>query len=282
MSVICDPSILAIIFGDGSDGDVTISSDTDLTENKNYRNLTVNNGISLKTTGWRVMVSETITLDGGKIHSDGPDGSGRLGGTGDTESVFFLGYGAQGGNGKTTAGASSSAGGVPAGGVLGGDGGDGGTGSSGVGRIGGDGTQVPLVEINVWINVLHCLRPQDGSTNPTYHKGGCGGGGGGHSAISYGGGGGAGGGICLVFAKRIVVTSNGGTISANGGDGAPAQGSGGGGGGGGGGGAAIVYACEVVGSLDVQANGGSGGTGGGAGGADGEDGSAGYIAEVIS
>ncbi len=36
-------------FGDGSDGDVTISSNTTLVSDRYYNNLTVNNGVTLNT-----------------------------------------------------------------------------------------------------------------------------------------------------------------------------------------------------------------------------------------
>ena len=40
-------AILAILFGDGSDGDVTISGNATLARDMRYRNLTVNAGVTL-------------------------------------------------------------------------------------------------------------------------------------------------------------------------------------------------------------------------------------------
>lgn len=50
-------------FGDGSDGDVTISSNTTLVSDRYYNNLTVNNGVTLNTWWFRIYVKETLTND---------------------------------------------------------------------------------------------------------------------------------------------------------------------------------------------------------------------------
>ena len=85
------------IFGNGSDGDVEISSDTTLTRDMYYHNLTIDDGVTLNPGGYRVFVSGTLTLLNGKIFRDGisaepdvsgiciADGlkSGTLGGSGD-------------------------------------------------------------------------------------------------------------------------------------------------------------------------------------------------------
>ena len=61
------------IYGDGSDGVVTISSNTTLTADKNYSSLTVNSSIVLSAAGYRIFVSGTLTLTG-NISNDGPVG----------------------------------------------------------------------------------------------------------------------------------------------------------------------------------------------------------------
>lgn len=63
---------LQAFFGDGSDGDVTISSNTSLTRDMYYNNLTINNGIILSPKGYRIFVKWTLTCTGtGKIASNG-------------------------------------------------------------------------------------------------------------------------------------------------------------------------------------------------------------------
>lgn len=57
-------------FGDGSDGDVTISSNTTLSEDKYYNNLTVESGVSLDTNGYRVYVKQKL-INNGTIHNNG-------------------------------------------------------------------------------------------------------------------------------------------------------------------------------------------------------------------
>jgi len=55
----------SLFFGDGSDGDVTISSNTDLGSNniKNYKNLTINAGVTLQgNSGMVIKVKNTLTF----------------------------------------------------------------------------------------------------------------------------------------------------------------------------------------------------------------------------
>ncbi|MBT6199008.1 MAG: hypothetical protein HOI21_00545 [Bacteroidetes Order II. Incertae sedis bacterium] len=53
-----------LIFGHGGDGDVTITTNTSLTEDKYYGNLTINSGKVLNPNGFRVFVKNTLTLNG--------------------------------------------------------------------------------------------------------------------------------------------------------------------------------------------------------------------------
>jgi hypothetical protein len=63
------------IFGDGSDGDVTISADTTLSSDMYYNNLTINTTKILNTGGYRIFVKETLTINGtGKIIRNGNTG----------------------------------------------------------------------------------------------------------------------------------------------------------------------------------------------------------------
>lgn len=62
-------------FGDGSDGDVVISTNTDLTRDMFYNNLTINNGITLSPKGYRIYVLGTLTFVGtGKILQNAGNG----------------------------------------------------------------------------------------------------------------------------------------------------------------------------------------------------------------
>jgi hypothetical protein len=72
------------VFGDGSDGDVTISSDTSLSTDMYYNNLTINSGKALTCNGYRIFVKGTLT-NNGTIKSNGGNGAsatGYLGGAG--------------------------------------------------------------------------------------------------------------------------------------------------------------------------------------------------------
>ena len=52
------------IYGKGFDGTVTVASNTSLSRDMYYANLTVNNGVHLNTNGFRVFVQGTLTLNG--------------------------------------------------------------------------------------------------------------------------------------------------------------------------------------------------------------------------
>lgn len=63
------------IFGDGSDGDVTISADTSLSSDMFYNNLTINTTKTLNPNGYRIFVKGTLTINGtGKIARNGNNG----------------------------------------------------------------------------------------------------------------------------------------------------------------------------------------------------------------
>ena len=63
-------------FGSGLDGDVTIASNTTLTRDMWYNNLTVNSSRNLITDGFRVFVRGILTLTG-SIIANGSAGSNR-------------------------------------------------------------------------------------------------------------------------------------------------------------------------------------------------------------
>lgn len=286
-----------VFFGDGSDGDVTISTNTVLTSVKYYNNLTVDSGVSLTgnyTQPMEIYVKGRLTCNG-HINVDGRGNAGGAGGhyigsggtgTAGTAGVNGAGSGGAGGASVQATGASGNGGnggpGVPAYGGGAGQAGQPGhpnASSPHAGGAGGGAGSSPTDMKNLLTYI---------TTSPKTNLFGAGGGGGGGSqkggnggngspipAVSgggqpgmpggdaTGGDGGAGGGFLIIYAKEIVVGSTG-IISSDGSDGGDANT-----------------------SLDGQSNpykgpqqypyygGGSGGGGGGNGGAGGGGGGGG-------
>lgn len=253
-------------FGDGSDGDYTVTGSLSITRDMYYANLTVNTGTVLTTSGWKVFVSDTLTIQGGgAIAADGA--AGANGGTG-------VGAGGSGGvgAGKNTQGTLPTGlnGGVGGGSTANGTANDptlagrgdtydrtsiqlsasvGGGGSGGGAHGTSDGLQAQCV------------------VYPYGYTGGSGGAGTGTGSTSRRGGGGGGGGAAMeIWAYKI---NNGGSIHSNGGKGGNGVGPTdlSGNGGGGGGGTVRVWYHLVTGSGvgTLQANGGAVGTGGNGG-----------------
>jgi len=256
------------LFGDGSDGDVTVSTTVTLARDMVYRNLTITGTGRLKTNSSRVFVSGVCTVQsGGSIDADGDAASTGTQGTGGAS----LGRGGPGGNGGTGASGAGSAGGAASGFRYGaGAGGAGGAGG-GPGGAGGAGGGTPNALSDAQFGpagfrtLPTAFSPNSqwiylSSTGALTGASGGGGGGASNDSTANGAGGGAGGGILFLAARTIV---NNGRISANGGTGGTRSDiSGGankaGGGGGGGGGLAIVHTLALTGNQP-QANGGAGG-----------------------
>ncbi|RKX72457.1 hypothetical protein DRP43_00735 [candidate division TA06 bacterium] len=288
---------LTFLFGDGSDGDVVISTDTTLTRDMYYNNLTINSG-TLYTNGYRIWVKGTLSGDGIIDNSGGNGGNG-----GNAVSTSLDGTAGSGGEGTPTGtltgSPSGGAGGSGVGatgisginedpsiGVNGSSGGNGGWGGGGSGGAGGTATAenfIPKekdliltvsdsgIEKSRFCNVCFYGNTSGESLSPS-----AGSGGGGSGGVTYvnsvrnggaGGGGGAGGtgGNVEIIAKTINGTF---TIDATGGNGGNGgngykQGGGGGGGAGGAGGNILLIYSDIsgfTGTLDVS--GGVGGTGG--------------------
>jgi len=87
-------------FGAGSDGDVTISSNTSLSRDMYYNNLTVDATFTLDTNGYRVFVKEAFA-NNGDIDNSGTGGSGITGGIGGGSANGTLAKGKDGLAGKT-------------------------------------------------------------------------------------------------------------------------------------------------------------------------------------
>jgi hypothetical protein len=237
---------IATIFGDGSDGDIVIHTDTELSEDAYFDNLTLDPGVTLNPAGFRIFVAGTLTLgEGSAIARDGFSGSASEGGGG-------LGAGTLGGSGSGGGGGGGASGeGVTN--SLGGGGGDGAGGASG-----GNVTLPSEVAggAGVFRTALGVLsgRNLDG----VRIRGGAGGG-----STSGGGGGGSGGGVLIVAARQIELDGSSAEIIARGGDGF----------GGGGGGGVVVVLTSGSQPLGLTLS-----TAGGIGGPGSQDGSAGFTA----
>lgn len=263
------------LFGDGSDGDVTISSNTTLSRDMYYRNLTIDSGAIVAPGGYRIFISSTLTITNGWISNNGGPGTDV---THSASNVLAItGFGTAGGD--ATTGAGGSAGNLGAGLRLGGLGGAGGAGSGFAAGSAGTGTVLQTTNggTAVFKSPLIAITGRGLANSILY--GGTGGGAGGASAAgSRGGGGGGGGGPVIVAARFITVTVGG--IRANGGDGEAGTASGSGGGGGGGGGYVVVITASDISTATITASGGAGGIATGAGTA-GSAGSAGTVYRII-
>jgi hypothetical protein len=203
------------LFGDGSDGNVEISSDTTLTRDMYYNSLTIDAGVTLNPGGYRIFVAGTLTLDNGatiaRNGNDTPPAS-VAGGPGLDPGT--LGGGGYGGDPNVPGQAeTNSLGGSGCGGHACGD------------FNGGSATPPPAGTggAGVFRQALAAIsgRSLDGQIVN-------GGGGGGGAAGDFGGGGG-GGGVVVVAAQTVTVNGNA-QVEANGGQGSPNAGGGGGGG----------------------------------------------------
>ena len=223
------------IFGDGSDGDVTVTADTTLTRDMFYNNLNVAGGVTLKSNGFRIFVRNTLTLgtnavidNSGSNGGTPTGGSGAPGGTlgggggGGTGASSYGGGGgggggcilvvartvswgagsrmvARGGNGGNGARSFTAANGAPGGSLPYGIGGAGGAGGTTEGAGGAGGSTNPALRTSVRSPIVAVAWFSVGLLG-----GGGGGGGGGCSAIggnSSGGGGGGGGAIVVLYSS---------------------------------------------------------------------------------
>lgn len=258
------------IFGDGSDGDVTISSDTTLTADMFYNDLTINTTKKIIAAGYRIYVKGTLTLTG-DISRDGVaggDGAPGVPGTGGAAlATTNLGGSGAGGDGVKENPGNAGANVINS---IGGAGGKGGDNTF----AGGDGGTVTAPDF-LGIRAMPFASMLTDFPSADLLTGGAGAGGGAGDGVGAGtGGGGSGGGVLFVAAHTITGS---GTISANGGKGGDANGTGNfGGGGGGGGGAVILIYKTKSGNETISANGGALGTKNDAGG-DGVAGDAGTV-----
>ncbi len=278
----------AQFFGNGRDGNATITTTIVLTRDMYYNNLTLGASGVLNVLNFRVFVAGTLTFSSssgaGAIRADGAAApAATTVAVPSSSTVKSLADGGAGGNGSV-GGAISSIGAAASAasdsrGTLGGKGGKGGNGggttSSSVGRTGPSGTY------NGYSIQAPSLSYFIGSALKTYigglgGSGGCGGNGGTGNSGPNGACGAQGGGVLCIFARTVVLGSStpAAIIRANGGAGATglsgnttAAGAGGGGGGGGG---YVLLAYETLTSPGItgaiSCPGGTGGQPGAAGG----------------
>ena len=295
--VTADTLLAEKAIGDGSDGNVTISSPTTLTRDMYYVNLTVNS--TLTTDGYKIFVKGTIngtgTIDWGTPQAgsaggggvSGSRGAGGAGGgaTGSGQFISSAGaLGAGGGSGGSTgnngANATSCVGG---GGVAGG---------GGYGSGGGSGGSASIqTKFGIYSNItlLGVDFKKDGTFVPYQSAGGAGGGGGGgdsNSGASAGGGGGGGasGGIVFIVANiwagTFTIKSIGGAGGAGGAAYAGGPAGGGGGGGGRGGNSIFIYNTKTW-TGSYVFTGGAGGAGGATSGTSGTSGTS-YEINIVT
>lgn len=234
-SAVSDLLPSAALFGDGSDGNVTISANTTLTHDMFYDTLTVNSGATLSTAGFRIYCKTALNGDGtGIIAFNGNNASGQTAGTGVTNATnIAFGTSQAGGLGGAINTVGSTA--LP------------GTGPGGQGGRGGDSaTRAAGAQNNTTFSTTTASYFKNPFFGPGVGaSGGASGSGGGGGATGTGGGGGAGGG--RVFVAAASFTGTGGIISirATGGNGGSASDGTGGIGAGGGGGFVYVVTRNV-------------------------------------
>lgn len=283
-------SFLDALFGDASDGNVTISGFTTLSREMHYNNLTVTSTGQLKPNGNRIFVRGTLTIDaGGSIDDDGFSATNQVGRTGFVARNYLGGQGTNAGSGWSVVAINQANGNAAINNTnsslnatnaapIGGNGGNSST------RVGGAGGTAPQnATPQKWSGRIIDGRGSFGAFN-----GGSGGGGGAVTVTAYtsgtfiSGGGGSGAGIVWIAAATVA---NSGNISAKGGNGANASlgvgiGSCGGGGGGGGGLVAIITRSTTIGGT-VSVAAGTGGTGAGVGGTNGGNGVDGHYVLMV-
>lgn len=270
------------LFGDGSDQDpnieeLVIADEQTMQSDWLGRRVRIAAGGHLRTNGWRLYLSDLLTVEeGGLISNDGQpgadaidNGTGGLGGAGGFQHTLDgAGNGGQGGDVDGLPGTPSNFAPV-------GSGGQGGANGNNQGGAGGTGTPPPLAAGSPRTLRAATTGRVEGFGTAGWLRGGAGGGGGAGLNILGGGGGGGGGGVVLIAVHRLDCR---GEIRAAGGAGGAGFGVSGGGGGGQGG--RVLVTCRY--RLDdgqtgaIHAPGGLGGEA-----EDGQPGTAGDAGEVL-
>ena len=249
------------IYGDGSDGAATISSNTTLTAAKYYSSLTIDAGFTLTLAGFPIFVNGTLTWNGtinsgtGVVGAAGDSGNGGAGGAGGANTRGELPIlsggagGAGGGSGHGTAGTAATVGTSGTAGAAGGAGAVG-LGGGTAGNAGAAGAVTVLTKILDSTTAIALPR-----TLPLgiFANAGAGGGGGGGTSGAGGGGGGAAGQTGLIVAKTVVFGGSSVVQGVGGAGGAGGGNANGNGAGGGGGSGSIIFlvASSITGSVNT-------------------------------
>jgi hypothetical protein len=252
-SGVLDNSFISYSFGNGSDGDVTISSPTTLTRDMYYNNLTVNS--TLNPDGFRIFV-KGILSGNGTISYNGNNAVTSTAGASSGSGVFKTSAGGATQSSTNSSGASGVSG------NCGGNGGNGG-GTPTPTRIGVGGVTTKTT-LNFASNILDFIymglsMNNSGTLERLTTSSGASGG---TTATVLSGAGGASGGIILVFANTFSGTFG---FSSTGGNGGNGVGTNTGGGGGGGGGIVIVVYKSKTWTGSYTLTGGLAGNGSGTG-----------------
>lgn len=234
-------------YGDGSDGNATISGGTTtLARDMYYENLTIESSGVLNAAGFRVFVRDTLEIEGGGVvRNDGGNGGNAAGAS-------------PGSSGASAPAGSTAASGSGAAGVVDGVGAAGNNANSGIGGAGGAGgativpafaggtggtITAPTAASGGWRDTTRLRLLRVGASTALLPGAGGGSGASGAAGSATGGGGG-GGGMLPIYAMHLRL-DGGAIIRARGGDaGTPTDSGGidaGGSGGGGGGAVLIVY-----------------------------------------
>lgn len=275
---------LETVFGNGQDGDLTVSGLYTMTQDMYFRNLTLSANSRLNTNNFRLWVSGTLDVTAagvtiGVFPTAGASAVNQTGGAGGVSvaTAGTLGIGRDGVTGKTGVIGAGTIGQVASNfsAGMGGNGGKGGAGGAGSGGAGG-GAIAGAINTNVYNPVcVHETEFLRGVLLCGPGQSGAAGGSGGGDGTNLGrgsGGSGCGGGFVAIYANVINrgASTSAGTIQAlgtsGGAGGAGATGNAGGGAGSGGGGGGYIYLCygTLTGSTAtnmVRATGGAGGNG---------------------
>lgn len=290
------------IYGDGSDGNATFDGVSNFVgmfptpgppgsfyytavRDLFFNNLTVEDTIFLRMSGFRLFVAGVLTNKGSIVNNGSPGAAGGMGGAGGNNVSGSIGSAAIFGGNASAIGGAGAPGGASSPSVLvppAGTGGTGGDGSVTLGGAGGAVVQAPAADGNAHSQPQSVLGAAIGNgVNAPVTGGSAGGAGGGdaNGLVAVGGGGGGPGGALMVAAKTLLNEGTG-VISADGGaggDGAP----GGGGGGGGSGGIVWINTALLTNLGAIRAFPGAGGLPG-AGGFVGFGGSSGLVITLLS
>lgn len=278
-------------FGDGSDGDATISTNTTLASDKYYNNLTINSGIVLETGGYHIFVKGTLTNNGVISNNGGAGGDGGVGGVDSGTAGVKAAEGTVSGGTAGVEGGGYYHGGLP--GLAGNpsitnvNGVSGGDGRGGAGGAAGVATPETLhfgvtskSSLNGYVfnneNTDFSLEYLYGQISGALLSSSAGSGSGSGNA---GGGSGATGGV--VYVAGAIITGTGSIQAKGGAGGVGAGGPGGGGGGGGGSGGFVALIYNSFSGVSIDVGGGAGGAGGGSGATKGSNGNNGNTGKYI-